>query len=922
MRTSIFISLLFISALAHSATGRDTIISIHCNKVAFSVFCSDIERQSGIIIYYNPKDVDSLRISLDADGISAKNALETVLRGTGLTVSPWNDNLVILKGEPLISGLPDFQNPVKEENPVETGNVLTESEERYIKGRTARQPEIIRVGKSSFGAKPARVKILGKITAQETGEPIIGAALLIDELSAGALTDANGFLTLALKPGNYNVRFEYMGFEKKVCLMEVNSSGEFSVEMKKAITPIDEVVIIGDKKTSVISKDPGLESISSKTVKEIPTMLGERDILKVSQMMPGIVSVGEGSAGLNVRGGGSDQNAFYINKIPVYNTSHMFGFFPAFNADIVRDFTIYKGYTPAEYGGRLSSVFNIISRQGNRKLFNMHASMNPVTASMTLEGPIIKDKSSILISGRTSYSDWILKKINDPVISESSARFNDLNLALNYDFKKTQLSFFGINTYDFFQLSDITQYEYGNRGASLNIRHNFSTDIQADLTLIGASYNFKTINTEQVSSAYKHGYKIDHYEIRLDFNHLTLSRHNLEYGVDLLLNKLDRGVVEPYGASLRKEESLGNEKGLESSAYISDMIEILPWLKLSGGFRYSLFVPLGPRDVNTYQEGAPVDVRYIEDTIHFSNNEPIKWYSNPEFRFSVNIETDPKGSVKLAFNQMHQSIFQLSNTISVAPNTQWKTADYYLQPAHGNQYSAGVFRTFPQSGWEASMELFYKHINHFPEFKDGADFLSGAGTETLMLQGKQRSYGMELWIKRNGRKLNGWIAYTYSRSLVTVDGENIWNSINGGREYPSNYDIPHAFNALANYTLNRRLSLSSVITYQSGRRITYPLTIYYVDGVPYTDYSSRNQFSIPDYFRIDASVTLEGNLRKNKPVHSSLVFGVYNLTGRKNAYSVYFKPEYNALKSYKYSVMGVPIFTVTWLLKLGNYASE
>jgi len=321
-------------------------------------------------------------------------------------------------------------------------------------------------------------------------------------------------------------------------------------------------------------------------------------------------------------------------------------------------------------------------------------------------------------------------------------------------------------------------------------------------------------------------------------------------------------------------------------------------------------------------EGLPVDTKYIEDTLHFGDNEPLKWYSNPEFRFSLNFVTDPGGSVKLAFNQMHQSIFQLSNTISVAPNTQWKMADYYLEPARGNQYSAGVFRNFPQRGWEASFEVFYKHLNHFPEFKDGADFLSSDGTETLMLQGKQRSYGMELWIKRNARKLTGWIAYTYSRSLVTVDGDNVWNSINGGKEYPSNYDIPHAFNALVNYNLNRRLSLSSVITYQSGRRITYPLSIYYVDGIPYTDYSARNQFSIPDYFRIDASVMYEGNLRKNKPVHSSLVFGVYNLTGRKNAYSVYFKPEYGAMKSYKYSVIGVPIFTVTWLIKLGNYASE
>lgn len=922
MRTILSVTLVFISLVCKPATGPDKLITCHYQDAAFSIFCNDIRQQAGITVYYKESDVSNLKVTLNTDSISVTEALEKVLAGSGLTVSKWNGNLVIMKGEPLPSSLPEFKNPIIQTGNLEVAKGLTESEERYLKGRKARQLEVIRIGKNTFGNNPARVKIRGKITEQETGEPVIGAAMLIDELATGALTDQNGYLTMAIKPGTYSVRFEFLGYEKKACVLEVFSSGEFSLEMKKSIIPINEVVIIGDKKTSVVSKDPGLENISNKTVREIPTMLGERDILKVSEMMPGIVSVGEGSAGLNVRGGGSDQNAFYINKIPVYNTSHLFGFFPAFNADIVRDFSIYKGYTPAQYGGRLSSVFNIISRQGNRKMFNMHASLNPVTASLTLEGPIIKDKSSILISGRSSYSDWILNKISDPTIKASSARFNDLAVALNYDFKKTQVSLFGFNSFDYFRLSDITKYEYSNRGASLNIRHNFDTDVQADLTLIAASYEFETVNTQEVSSAYQHAYQIDHYEMRLDFNHVTLSKHSLEYGVSFLLNKLDRGVVHPYGESLREEVGLGKEKGLESSAYISDNIEILPWMKVSAGFRYSLFNPLGPREVTTYQEGAPLDTRYVQDTLIYGNNEPIKWYSSPEARVSINFETDPTGSVKLAFNQMHQSIFQLSNTISVAPNTQWKMADYYLLPARSNQLSLGVFRNFPQSGWEASTEVFYKLTKHFPEFKDGADFLSGAPTETLILQGKQKSYGVELWLKRNGRKLNGWIAYTYSRSLVRVNGGEVWNNINRGKTYPSNYDIPHAFNALINYNMNRRISMSSVITYQSGRPITYPLSVYYINGIPHTDYSSRNEFKIPDYFRVDASLTLEGSLRKNKPFHSSLVFGVYNLLGRKNPYSVYYTTENGGLHSYKYSVIGVPVMTITWLIKLGNYANE
>jgi len=922
VRTILFISFLIISHIAKPMAGPDTTMVCHYQDASFSFFCADIKKQTGIDVYYNNADISHIKVSLNRDSISVREAMNLVLAGSGLVASEWNGSLVVLKGEPLPSSLPDFKIPVTGDNAEVTQQAMTESEERYLKGRKAREAEVIRIGRNTFGNMAAKVKILGKITEQETGEPVIGAAMLVDELSTGALTDVNGFLTMAIKPGTYTVRFEYLGYEKKVCVLEVYSSGEFSVEMKKTIIPINEVVIIGDKKTSVVSKDPGLENISTKTVREIPTMLGERDILKVSEMMPGIVSVGEGSAGLNVRGGGSDQNAFYINKIPVYNTSHLFGFFPAFNADIVRDFSIYKGYTPAQYGGRLSSVFNIITRQGNRKLFNMHASVNPVTASLTLEGPIIKDKSSILVSGRSSYSDWILNRISDPTIQASSARFNDLAVALNYDLRKTQVSLFGFNSYDYFQLSDITQYEYSNRGASMNIRRNFSTDVLADLTLIAASYQFETINTQEVSSAYQHGYQIDHYEMRLDFNHVTLSKHSLEYGLSFLLNKLDRGIVHPYGASLRKDVELGKEKGLESSVYFSDDIELLPWMKVSAGLRYSLFNPLGPREVSTYQEGAPLDTRYIEDTISYGNNKPIKWYSSPEARVSIHFETDPTGSVKLAFNQMHQSIFQLSNTISVAPNTQWKTADYYLVPARSNQLSLGVFRNFPEHGWEASAEVFWKLTNHYPEFKDGADFLSGAPTETLILQGSQKSYGLELWIKRNSRKLNGWIAYTYSRSLVKVDGGEVWNSINGGKSYPSNYDIPHAFNALINYTLNRRISMSSVVTYQTGRPITYPLSVYYVNGVPHTDYSSRNEYNIPDYFRIDLSLTLEGSLRKNKPMHSSLVFGVYNVTGRKNPYSVFYTTEKGGLHSYKYSVIGVPIMTITWLLKLGNYASE
>jgi hypothetical protein len=331
---------------------------------------------------------------------------------------------------------------------------------------------------------------------------------------------------------------------------------------------------------------------------------------------------------------------------------------------------------------------------------------------------------------------------------------------------------------------------------------------------------------------------------------------------------------------------------------------------------------LGPNSVYQYAEGSPKDVRYITDSLLFDNNQVIRWYFEPDIRAALNFETDPDGSIKLAFNQMHQNLFMLSNTITVAPNTQWKTADYHLKPSQSNQVSFGVFRNLPRGGWETSLEVYYKRTKNYTEFKDGANFISSAVVETSVLQGNQNAYGVEFSLKRNQKKLDGWVSYAYSRSLVQVNGSETWNRINKGEIYPANFDIPHAFNAVINYHLRRRFTISSVVTYQTGRPITYPTVAYYIQDVLYTDYSSRNKYRIPDYFRIDASATIEGNLKRNKLIHSSWMFSVYNATGRKNPYSVYSKKVEGKIKSFKYSVIGVPFFTITWLFKLGNYATD
>lgn len=924
MKKAYLVILLLVFSVAVCAQRTAGVASFHVKSVSFSEFCKLLTQQNSLKVFYDEKWTKDLKVSIDSDSIMPEMAVREALAGTDLEVSYWHGNLVILPSEKLLTSLPSFE--LKKEHNLlvdSASEMLTKAEERYLTGRKADVPQSIRIGTKGGSISGKKAKIRGRILDEESGEPVYSATIFISETLTGAVSDMNGFISITLTPGKYNARFEYLGYERKKFELDVLSDGSFTVYMKKAVIQMKEVVVYGDRQMNMQAKDPGLDKLSIKTIRELPMMMGERDILKISGTLPGIVSVGEGAAGLNVRGGGSDQNAFYLNKIPIYNTSHLFGFFPAFNADIIKDFSIYKGHIPAQYGGHLSSVFNIVTRQGNRKHYTTRGGISPITGNIAIEGPLKKDTSSFLFSARSSYSDWILKKVKDPDIRNSNAGFYDLAGGINYDVRNTQLAVFGYHSYDRFRYSDFTSYEYSNNGASASLGHNFGNSLRGELTIIASQYMFSTTEEMEPAIAFEHAYKIEHYEARLDFKQNITEKNYLEYGVSSILYKLNRGSVRPYGAgSIRKTVELGTEQGIESALYLSDVYDPFSWLNLTAGFRYALYAPVGPATVYEYAPGLPPDTRNIADTLTFTANKPVKWYRQPDIRVAMNIKTDEEGSVKLAFNQMHQNVFMLSTTASIAPNTQWKLADFHLKPSESNQYSAGVFRTMAKYNLETSAEVFFKQTRNFPEFKDGADFLANPQVETAVLQGNHQAWGVEFFLKRSLSKFDGWLSYTFSRSLIKIDGGEDWNKINEGEIYPANFDIPHVFNMVLNHHVTRRIIFASIFTYQTGKPVTYPLSVYYVNGSPVLDYSKRNAYRIPDYFRADFSLTVEGNLRKNKPIHSSFIFSLYNAFGRENPYSVYFKIENGNIRSYQYSVIGVPIFTATWLFKLGNYASE
>lgn len=891
-------------------------------ETPFFEFIRDAEAETGTKIYYKPGSLDSLSVNNIPDSINLIQQLNSILDGTGFIAAGWNDDIVIIPVEIQISVLPDYNRKVVSDSLNNPEKKMTETEARYLTGRNPDISQVITVGRQ--GANTGnRARIQGRILDEETGEPLMSVPVYFQETKSGEVTDINGFINIVLQPGSYNATVSYLGYATSKLNLQVFSDGAFTIKLQKAAIRLQDVVISASAQSSMTMKDAGLDQISVRGLKSLPVLMGEQDVLKASVTMPGIVSVGEGSAGLNVRGGGYDQNSFFINRIPVYNTSHLFGFFSSFNSDIIKDISIYKGYIPVQYGGRLSSVFDITTRQGNRKHFTAHGGVSPVAGNITVEGPVMKETGSFILSGRSSYSNWILKRLRDTTLRSSIANFNDISGGLNMDAGKSRFSLFFYHSFDKFRLAELTEYDYSNNGASVIIGHSFNNAFRSEMSMSGSIYNFNTIEKLEPSSAYTHSYRLEHYGASFIFKHVLNEYNKLEYGIDGSLYDLDRGIVQPFEKrSLRIPLSMGSEKGMEASLFVSDFLRISPLISFDLGMRYGLFVPIGPEEVLIYRNGVQPDSRYVTDTLEFKRNEPLKTYSEPDIRVSMNIRTGDNGSVKAAFNQMHQNIFMLNTGITLAPNTQWKLADYHLRPSESNLFSLGFYKTFTSAALEASAELYYKKAENYPEFREGADFLKNPNVETLILQGSQETYGFEFYIKRSSRKLEGWVSYAFSRSIINVDGPNSWDRINKGAPYPSNYDIPHSINAVLSYNITRRVILSSSFTYQSGKPVTYPESIYYIDGSQYLDYSGRNAYRIPDYMRVDVSLVVEGNLKAGKPLHSSFIFNLYNATGRMNPHSVYFKAENGRIKSYMYSVIGVPIFTATWQFKLGNYASD
>lgn len=929
MKKLFFITLSILTLITCSLNGQgsDIVIKGEFKDVPFEEFVTQVESQTGIEFYFLDNWIKGIRVTASGEEISLRKTLDKTLLPAGIYYHMEGDREVYLTDkQALISSLPDYSGNNRSLNMIgdEGSAGPTSTEQKYIDGRKAGMLTTLSVGTRAEGEGKNVAIIYGKLTDVETGDPLIGATIYLEELKKGAATDVDGRFSLVVNPGKYTVEFKCMGMEDRYNYLDVRSGGNLSVSMQKSVIALTEVVVHANRYHNVRGTQMGFDRLNYKVLKEVPVVMGEKDVLKVIQMLPGVQTVGEGAAGFNVRGSSADQNMIFVNKVPVYNSSHLFGFFTSFSPDIVKDFTLYKSNLPANFGGRLASIFDITARQGNMNKYTARGGVSPISARLSVEGPIQKGKSSFVLAGRSTYSDWILGKMEDPQLRASKANFYDMSGALTWEpGEKTRIKAFGYYSSDFFKLGDTNQYEYDNAGASININRRMSSRVSADLALVFGSYDFTTINEQVASEAWTQSYRLDHYEAKLDMSWLSLGKHKLTFGGNAILYNLDRGKVLPYGdISMRVPVDLGLDNGLETAVYLADEISLTPRLTLYGGLRFSAYMVLGPDQVQVYGEGLPLQPGNVVDVIDAAPYEIIKTYTGLEPRFALNFMMGANNSLKFSYNRVNQYIFMLSNTIAISPTDQWKLVDYNIKPPFVDQLSLGFYQDFPRGGLNTSLEVYYKRMENVVDYRDGASFITTPNVETVTLQGEQEAYGFEALLRKSTGKLSGWIAYSYARSYMTVDSPLPNERINYGMSYPSNFDRPHNLSMVTNVKLNRRLSFSANVLYTTGRPVTYPVSIYYVDGIQFLDYSARNSYRIPDYFRIDISINLEGNLRERKLFHSYWMLNFYNVTGRDNAYSVYFQNDDGVINGYKLSIFGQSVITLSWNFKLGNYASE
>jgi hypothetical protein len=900
--------------LTLAAQQRDRVTG-NFNGTRFTEFAQQVEAQTDFHFFYRLGDVDSVLVTAQATNELVAKVMEQALSGTTLQFNIHETNIYITKDRAIMTSLPvDFFNQ----------GVRTEAKETFDYSeyeRKERQKELAEEKLYLIGTKTADLSgeatLTGTVTDAKTGEVIIGASVYLEKTTIGVATDPFGRYTLKLARGRHELVIKSIGMKLAKRQVLLYNNGKLDVELNEDITPLKEVLVESERDVRVTGMQMGVEKLDIRVMKQMPLALGETDIMKVVLALPGVQSVGEGTVGLNVRGGATSQNLILFNDAIVYNPSHMFGFFSTFNPDVMKSVELYKSGITADYGGRISSVLDVHSREGNLKKFSGSGGISPVTGRFMLEGPIIKDKASFLVGVRSTYSDWILKQVKNDRIRNSGASFYDVTMNLNYKVNdKNTIIANGYLSQDQFQLNGDTTYAYSDKNASIKWKHVFNQKLFSVFTGSVSKYNYQIISEKNLVNAFDMTFNVRQGNVKADFTYFYNPKHTITAGISSTLYRLQPGSYLPYGEESKVvPDVIQNDQGVETGVYIGDNFDITPKTSLYMGLRYSMYQNLGSKSVYQYVSNEPLQAGTIVDTVQYGAGKSTASYAGFEPRVALRHIIGKNASVKLSFNRLRQYIQMLSNTTAITPTDIWKLTDAYVPPQIGNQLSLGVYKNFKGNLIETSLEVYYKTIEDAVDYKNGAELLRNHHLETDVVKARGKAYGIEVLLKKSHGKANGWISYTWSRSFLQTQGAFESEAVNQGRWYPSNYDKPHAINLIGNYKVSRRFNFSLNTVYSTGRPITLPIAKYEIGGVSRVFYSDRNQHRIPDYFRMDFSINIEGNHKIKKLAHSSWTLAVYNLTGRHNAYSVFFVSKDGVIKGYQLSIFAQPIPTLTYNFK-------
>ncbi|SKA13556.1 TonB-dependent receptor [Sediminibacterium ginsengisoli] len=903
--------LISFNALKGQETGKLPLISGNYILLPAEQFLLDLQKQTGYRFYFDTTHLDSLRVNGSFRDQPLNAVLDQVFEGTGIghAISIGSKRVFISKGLQVKTSLPDDFFGVQGQAPKDvaaTEQTLTD----YVDGNqktpaATLENKLYVIGDKLAAGSGGNVTIAGYLHDIKTGEPVIGASIYIDKPRINAITDQFGYYSLIVPKGRHTLNIQSLNMKDTRRQVMIYQDGKLNIDLYSQVTALKHVVVSSEKTNAVRNMQMGVQKIDIKAIKQVPVVFGEADVLRVVLTLPGVKSVGEASTGLNVRGGSADQNLILFNDATIFNPAHFFGMFSAFNPEVVKDVQLYKSGIPAKYGGRLSSVLEINSREGNKKNFTGSAGIGLLTSRVNIEGPIVKDKTSFIFGGRTTYANWLLNLLPEEY-KHSKASFYDLNLNITHEInKKNSLYLTTYMSRDRFNLNNDTSYNYSNRNVSLKWKHTFNNKW---FMILAGGYDFYEYgigSTRNKINAYKMGFDLSQSYFKAHVNYFANAKQTIEFGVNAVRYELHPGSFKPDGAqSLVAPVIMPSEQALESAVYLSDKYAFSPEFSVEAGLRYSVYTFLGPQSVNNYLPGVPKTESTLTGTTLYDKGKGIKTYHGGEVRLSARYAFNNVMSIKAGYNSQRQYVHMLSNTAAMAPTDIWKLSDPNIRPQYGDQFSVGLYRNFKSNTIETSVEVYYKRIKDYLDYKSGAQLVLNPHIETDVMNTEGKAYGVELMIKKTAGKFNGWFSYTWSRTLLQMNDPAVGTPINNGKWYPANYDKPHDLTFVGNYRISHRFSISLNTSYSTGRPITLPIARFYYAGSERTLYSDRNMYRIPDYFRTDFSMNIEGNHKVHQLTHNSWTIGVYNLTGRKNPYSVYYVSENGVVNGYKLSIFG------------------